>query len=320
MTTIGSAMGPRDWGMLVLLSILWGGSFFFVELGLRGLPPFTLVLLRVTLGAGVLYLVARATGARMPRDARIWAAFLGMALLNNVVPFSLLTWGQTQIAGGLAAILNATTPLWGVVVAHLLTPDEKATPAKLAGLSCGFAGVVVMVGGEALAGMGGAAVWAQAACLVATLSYALAGIYGRRFRALGVAPLATACGQLACSAAVLLPLVLWVDTPWRLPAPPVAVWGALAGLVLLSTAAAYVLYFRLLARVGATNLLLVTFLIPVTAILLGALVLGEVLAPAHWMGMALIGAGLLAIDGRVPRLLLRPRSASDPGLFQGRDT
>ncbi|WP_370190556.1 DMT family transporter [Qipengyuania sp.] len=305
MTTIDGTMGPRDWGALALLSTLWGGSFFFIEVALRGLPPFTLVLLRVMLGAGVLYLVVRATGGRMPRALRLWAAFLGMALLNNVVPFSLLTWGQTQIAGGLAAILNVTTPLWTVVVAHVLTADEKATPGKLVGLACGFAGVVVMVGGGALAGMGGASLLAQAACLVATLSYAFAGIYGRCFHALGVPPLATACGQLSCSAAVLLPLVLWLDAPWRLPAPPVPVWGALAGLVLLSTAAAYVLYFRLLARVGATNLLLVTFLIPVTAILLGALVLGEVLAPVHWAGMALIGAGLLAIDGRVPRALVR---------------
>lgn len=301
----GNAMTSRQWAMLLLLSVLWGGSFFFIEIGLRGLPPFTLVLLRVSLGAAVLYLILRATGAKLPRASGVWLAFLGMALLNNVVPFSLLTWGQTQIASGLAAILNATTPLWGVVVAHFLTADEKADPAKLLGLVCGFAGVVVMVGGGALAGMGGAATLAQAACLVATLSYALAGVFGRRFHALGVPPLATACGQLTCSALMLLPLVAWHDTPWHLAAPEPLVWGAVAGLVLLSTAAAYVLYFRLLARVGATNLLLVTFLIPVTAIVLGSLVLGEVLEPAHFAGMALIGAGLLAIDGRLARALAR---------------
>ncbi|MBX7481626.1 EamA family transporter [Qipengyuania sp. 6D47A] len=315
-------MGLLEWAMLVLLSILWGGSFFFIEVALSDLPPFTLVFLRVSLAAGVLYLVVRATGARMPRDWRVWSAFAAMAVLNNVVPFSLLTWGQTQIASGLAAILNATTPLWTVVVAHALTSDEKLTAGKIAGLALGFLGVVLMFGTAALDGLGLAGL-AQIACLVATLSYALAGIYGRRFRAMSVAPLATACGQLTAAAMMLLPVALLVDEPWRLAPPGTETWAAIGGLVLLSTAAAYVLYFRLLATAGATNLLLVTFLIPVTAILLGAFVLGEALEREHLLGMAFIAAGLIAIDGRVARAVRRlfsgKKDSTDPEYFQGRD-
>ncbi|KHL24569.1 ABC transporter permease [Croceibacterium mercuriale] len=301
---ISRTMGPREWGLLAILSVLWGGSFFFIGVALRGLPPLTLVLARVALGSLVLFAVLRVTGGALPRGWRVWRVLGAIALLNNVVPFTLLTWSQTQIASGLASILNATTPLWGVLVAHLSTTDERATPGRLAGVALGFAGVVLMIGGDALAGLGGAAL-AQGACLLATLCYALAGIQGRQMKALGVAPISAACGQLACSAAVLLLPVLLVDMPWRLPPPAPAVWGALAGLVLLSTALAFVLYYRLLATAGATNLLLVTFLIPVTAIALGALFLGEVLQPRHGAGLAFLAAGLAAIDGRLPRMAWR---------------
>ncbi|WP_121116292.1 DMT family transporter [Croceibacterium ferulae] len=297
---INRTMGPREWGLLLVLSVLWGGSFFFIGVALAGLPPLTLVLARVLLGSCVLFAVLRLTGGAVPRGWRVWRTLAAIALLNNVVPFTLLTWSQTQIASGLASILNATTPLWGVVAAHLFTVDEKATPGRLAGVALGFAGVVLMIGGDALAGMGGA-VLAQGACLLATLCYALSGIYGRQMKVLGVAPISAACGQLACSTLVLLLPVMLVDTPWRLPMPSPAVWGALAGLVLLSTALAFVIYYRLLATAGATNLLLVTFLIPVTAIALGALFLGEVLQPRHAAGLAFLAGGLAAIDGRLPR-------------------
>ncbi|MGH6632118.1 MAG: DMT family transporter, partial [Sphingopyxis sp.] len=220
------------------------------------------------------------------------------ALLNTALPFSLFAYAQTQIASGLASILNATTPLWGVIVAHLFTPDEKATPAKLVGVGAGIAGVAVMIGGGALSGIG-ASLSAQLACLGATFCYALAGVYGRRFRAWGVGPLDVATGQLLAGALLILPVALFVDAPWRLALPGTATLFAIGGLALLSTTVAYFLYFSLIARAGATNALLVTLLIPVTAILLGTLLLGEVLLPRHWVGMALIAAGFVAIDGRL---------------------
>ena len=157
-----------------------------------------------------------------------------------------------------------------------------------------------MIGPEALNGLGGGAL-AEFACLAAALSYALAAIFGRRFRRMGVAPLATAAGQVTASTVLLLPVMLLIDRPWTLAAPHAATWAAVLGLGLLSTALAYVLYFRILATAGATNVLLVTLLVPVSAILLGALVLGERLLPRHVLGMALIGLGLMFIDGRLPR-------------------
>jgi drug/metabolite transporter (DMT)-like permease len=302
----GPVMGGREWAMLLALAVLWGGSFFFNAVAVRDLPSFTLVWLRVAVAAAALLLALRLFGQRMPRGGGVWAAFLGMGLLNNVLPFVLIVWGQHRIASGLASILNATTPLFTVLVAHLLTPDEKLTAPKAAGVALGFAGAAAMIGPDALGGLG-TGVLAQLACLAGALAYAFAGIFGRRFRRMGVAPLAAAAGQVSASALMLLPVALLVDRPWTLGVPHSATWGAVLGVGLLSTALAYVLYFRILAVAGATNLLLVTFLIPVSAILLGALVLDETLLSRHFLGMALIGAGLAFIDGRLPHLLLTRR-------------
>jgi drug/metabolite transporter (DMT)-like permease len=293
--TAARRMGPAEWGMLVALSVLWGGSFFFVGVAVKELPPLTIVVLRVGLAALALHLVLRLMGHRFPTRRPVLLAFLGMGLLNNALPFTLMVWGQGHIASGLAAILNATTPLFTVLVAHVLTRDERATPAKLAGVLVGFAGVAVMIGGAALGSLG-VALAAQAAVLAGALSYAFAGIYGRRFKAMAVSPLATASGQVTASTLLMLPLALALERPWTLPVPSAA--AAVGGLALVSTALAYILYFRLLAAAGATNLLLVTFLIPVSAVLLGATFLGERLEPRHFAGMALIGLGLAAIDGR----------------------
>jgi drug/metabolite transporter (DMT)-like permease len=310
-------MSAPEWAMLLSLSVLWGGSFFFTRVALSALPPFTLVLLRVGLAALILNAVVPLLGLRMPRRARAWIAFFGMGLLNNAVPFCLIVWGQTHIASGLTAILNATTPLFTVVAAHVFTSDERMTGNRLVGVLVGLVGVAVMVGPAVLAGLG-SDLLAQVAVLSAALSYAVAGIFGRRFQRMGVAPLATATGQVTASALMLLPIVLVADRPWALPLPGAAVSGAVCGLAVLSTALAYVLYFRILATAGATNLLLVTFLIPVSAILLGALVLGERLASQHLIGMALIGSGLAAIDGRL-WAFGRPRRRIRPEQYQGRD-
>jgi drug/metabolite transporter (DMT)-like permease len=301
-------MGRQEWALLLVLSVLWGGAFFFAGVALRGLPPFTLVTLRVGLAALILAGAARLLGVPLARGAEAWRAYLGMGLLNNVVPFCLIVWGQTHIASGLAAILNATTPLLTVVVAHALTDDEKLTRNRLAGVLLGLAGVAVMIGPDALGGLG-ADVLAQLAVIGAALSYAFAGVWGRRFKRLGIAPMVAARGQVTASSLVMLPIALLIDKPWTLPPPAWPVWGAVLGIALLSTALGYVLYFHILARAGANNLALVTFLIPVTAILLGALVLGEHLAARHFLGMALIGAGLAASDGRLAARRRAPRAA-----------
>jgi len=289
-------MSALEWGLLVTLSVLWGCSFFFVAVAVEDLPPLTIVVLRVGLAALALLALTRIMGLALPAERTVWLAFMAMGLLNNAVPFTLIVWSQTHIASGVASILNATTPLFTVLAAHVLTRDEKTTGGRLAGVLIAFAGVAVMIGGTAVQSLG-VNVVAQLACLAAAISYAVAGVFGRRFITLGIAPMVTATGQVTASSLMLLPVMLVVDRPWRLPAPSLDSVAALLGLALLSTAVAYILYFRILATAGATNLLLVTFLVPVSAILLGLFVLGEMLEPRHFMGMALIGLGLAAIDG-----------------------
>jgi drug/metabolite transporter (DMT)-like permease len=264
------------------------------------------VLLRVSIAASALwlFLLVRRQAVTLPRGAL--PAFFILALLNNVLPFILFARAQKEIASGLASILNATTPIWGVVVAHVFTRDERMTPAKIAGLLFGFGGVVVMIGADFLAGLG-TGLAAQLACLVATLCYALAGVYGRRFRVMGISPVTVSTGQLSVAALVMLPLVLLFEPPWLMAPPSPSAWAAMIALALFCTAFAYILYFQLIASAGATNSLLVTFLIPITAILLGSLVLGERLEPRHFAGMALIFMGLAMIDGRLLRI--RPRRA-----------
>jgi drug/metabolite transporter (DMT)-like permease len=283
-TNVEPRMDATEWAMLLALSVLWGGSFFFAKVSVGELPPLTVVLARVGLAAMALLAVVRAAGQRMPRDLGLWVAFFAMGMLNNLIPFSLIFWGQTRIASGLAAILNATTPLWTVLLAHLLTRDEKFTPNRLAGVLAGLAGVAVMIGPEALARLG-LDFLAQTAVVVAAVSYASASIFGRRFRAAGVSPLVTAAGQVTATTVMALPVVLLVDHPWALPVPSAATWASLVALALLCTALAYILYFRVLATVGATNIALVTLLVPASAILLGSLVLGERLEPRDFAGM-----------------------------------
>lgn len=310
-STTNRPMTSLEWAMLLALATVWGGSFFFNGIAVRELPVFTVVVSRVALAAIILLVLLRLRGERMPRGRRVWAAFFGMGLLNNAIPFSLIVWGQQHIASGVASILNASTPLFTVVLAHLLTSDERMTGGKFAGVLIGFVGVAVKIGSDALRDLG-VHVVAQFICLAGAVSYAFAGIYGRRFRAMGISPMSTATGQVVASSLILLPVMMVVDQPWMLPVPSLTAIGALIGVAAISTALAYVLYFRILATAGATNLLLVTFLIPVSAILLGTLFLGEVLLPRHFAGLALIGAGLAAIDGR-PGKALRSATTSKKG-------
>lgn len=293
-------MSLFDWALLILLSILWGGSFFFSKVALSELPPFTVVLARVAIAAAALLVYLRATGQAIPVGRGPWVAFFGMGLLNNLIPFSLLFWGQTQIASGLASILNATTPIFSIVIAHVLTRDEKITLSRAVGILLGVAGVGLLMAGNARAAHA-PPLWAPLACLAAAMSYGFASVFGRRFRRMGIAPATGAFGQVAATTAMMIPVALFADAPWHLAMPGLSTICALLGLGLLSTALAYIIFFHILAVGGAINSTLVTLLIPVSAILLGAVFLAERLAPHQFAGMGLIWLGLLCIDGRVLR-------------------
>ncbi|HSE96283.1 MAG TPA: DMT family transporter, partial [Methylomirabilota bacterium] len=250
-------MSSIEWWLLLTLSALWGGSFFFAKVAVQEIPPLTLVLGRVGIAAVALGLFVRAAGYRLGGLRVRGGAFLVMGLLNNLIPFSLLFWSQTRIGSGLAAILNATTPLFAVTLAPFVTPGERLTASRLSGVLAGLLGVLVLVGPDALRGLGHDG-QAQLACLAASCSYAVAGFFGHRFR--GDPPLVTAAGQVTATAVMVLPIAVLVERPWQGPMPSLAAWSALAGLATLSTALAYIIYFRVLATAGATNLLLVTFL------------------------------------------------------------
>ncbi|MBR9727925.1 DMT family transporter [Shewanella intestini] len=295
--TIPKSMSGKVWLMLIVLSVLWGGSFFFIGVAVKALPALTIVTLRVTIAAIALWLFILILRLQVPKNPQVWLAFIGMGILNNVIPFGLIVWGQTHIASGLASILNAMTPIFAVLAAAFLLPDEKPSPLKLIGVLLGFIGVVIMIGVPALSDS--AHLWAELAIVAAAMSYALAGIYGRRFTALGVNPIITAAGQVTASAMVLLPMALVVDGTSSLLLANGNTWGAIIALAVVSTSVAYVLYFKILALAGATNVLLVTLLVPVSAVLLGTFILGETLGVIHLIGMGLIALGLSAIDGRL---------------------
>ena len=287
-----------EWMLLVLLSVVWGGSFFFNGIALREFPTLTIVTARVGLAALALLLLMRMLGQGIQLNRQILKAFFGMSFLNNVVPFSLIVWGQQHIASGVASILNATTPLFTMLVAHWFTTDEKINPRRLLGVLTGMGGVGLMMGLDSMESSG-FHLLGQSAILLAAFSYGLAGVYGKRFAQLEIPPLATATGQLCASSMILIPLTLWIDQPWTMTIPSIEGMGSLLGIAVLSTALAYVIYFRLLKTAGATNLLLVTLLIPVSAIILGVFLLDESLEPQHLPGMAVISLGLPIMDGRL---------------------
>ena len=300
-------LGPMDWGLLVLLSLLWGGSFLCVGIAVQELPVLTIIALRVSLAALVLWGIALFSGHQLPRGRKTWQAFLALGLLNNVIPFGLIVFGQQTIGAGLAAILKATTPLWTVLIAALFLADERFSKQKLFGVLLGLVGVIVMVGPDSLAGIS-RNLGAQLAVLGATLSYAFASVFGRRFAAAKISPLHTALGQVTASSFILVPLALMIDTPWASALPSQATIFAILGLAVLSTAGGYLLFFNILERAGATNVSLVTLLIPPSAIAMGMLFLEETLQGIHFIGLALIILGLLSLQGRLFRLS-RPKQA-----------
>lgn len=296
-------MNAWTWGLLVLLGLIWGGSFFFARIAVEHVPPLTLVFLRLLLAALALHVyIAGRLDIYSILSAR-WREFLILGIINNVLPHALIFFGQTRIGAGLAAILNATTPIWTVLIANYLTSDEKLSSAKIAGCLVGLAGTIVLIG-PGISDGSEAPLWALLLPVLAAVSYGFAATYGKRFK--GVPAPVTAAGQLTASSLVALPLSLLADRPWTLTAPPLDALLAILALALLSTAFAYILYFRIMAMAGATNASLVTLLVPPGAILLGVLFLGERLSLAEFAGMALIGFGLVILDGRAYRLLVKP--------------
>ncbi|QIO34227.1 DMT family transporter [Bradyrhizobium sp. 1(2017)] len=291
----------RDWSLLALLSILWGGSFFFNGAALRELPPLTLVFLRVALGTAILLPLLRMQGIGFPRSVAGWMPFLAIGLLNNVIPFSLIVFGQTFIPSGLASILNATTPLFTVVV-MAVADEETLQMRRVAGVALGLAGVIILRGWgfETRAGQG----LGILLCLGGALSYGFAALAARRLLK-DAAPLGAATFQLMVSTVMMAAVAGTVEQPWRLPMPTLTTWLAVLGLAALSTALAYIVFFQIVRRSGASNVMLVTLLIPVTAILLGWLVLDEPISMREIAGAIVIGSALLVIDGRAFGLLRR---------------
>src|SRR3954465_15000968 len=291
----------RDWSLLAVLSVLWGGSFFFNGAALRELPPLTLVLLRVALGAAILLPLLHIQGIRFPKGVRGWKPFVAIGLLNNVIPFSLIVVGQTFIPSGLASILNATTPLFTVIV-MAAAGEEALRLRRVAGVALGLAGVIILRewGAETRAGQG----LGILLCLGGAFSYGLAALAARRLLK-DSPPLGTATFQLTAPPGMMAVVAGAVERPWHRPMPGAATWLAVLGLAALSTALVYIVFFQILRRSGATNVMLVTLLIPVTAILLGYFVLGESISLREIAGALVIGSALLLIDARVLELFRR---------------
>ena len=288
-------MTATDWALLLLLSLLWGGSFLFGKVAAGALPSFTIVAGRVLFALVTLWLVMLVTGTALPRGGRHWVAILVMALFNNVFPFTLIIWGQKQLGAGMASTLNAGVPFFTVLLAHVMTHDERLTPAKIMGTLVGLAGVTVLIGPETSGGH----LLAAVSCLAGAVCYALGGIYGRRFQRTGMNTMQLVFGQVLVAALISVPLAAVIDEPWQLNMPDWKPLVSIAAMGILSTAVAYLIFFKLVMRTGATAASLVTLMVPPSAMAMGALLLGEAITVMQIGGVALIAFGLALTDGRI---------------------
>ena len=294
-------MDRQTWLLLILLSVLWGGSFYFVSIALCELPPMTLAFGRVALAAALLYPLFKMRGGALPISLAGWMPYFIMGLFNNVIPFSLIFAGQLLIASGLASVLNATTPLFTVLILGAFG-DERLVARRIVGVVIGLIGVAVLRGPGII--QSESQTIGILLCLGGAVSYGFSGLWGRR-KLKGVPPLTSSTCQLIASSLAMAILASVADRPWQLPMPGVTTWAALFALAALSTSLGYIVFFNILERSGATNVMLVTLLIPVTAILLGYFALGEPLALREIAGALVIGSALLVIDGRVLAWLRR---------------
>ena len=288
-------MDGQDWSLLILLSILWGGAYFFAGVAVKELPPLTVVLARVLLAALALLPLFWYLGHSLPKSFSAWLPYFGMGLLNNVLPFGFIFAGQTQITVGLSSIINAMTPLFTIVVMALFQ-EERLTVYRVIGVLLGVLGVAVLRGFDG--SVDANQTLGIALCLAGALSYGFAALWGRKYL-VGVAPIKSATCQLMCSTLIIAVVVSIIDRPWTLPIPSQGAIGALLALAVFGTALSYIIFFKILVRAGASNVMLVTLLIPVTALLLGNIFLDETIQIKEIIGAVIIGSGLLFIDGRV---------------------
>ncbi len=287
-------MGRVEWSLLFLLASLWGSSFLFMKIAVQDIPVFTVVLGRIGIAAIALTIYVYFRGLRLPTSGKVWGHLILLGFLRASLPISMFVWAGTQIDSNISGILNSTTPLFTAVVAHFFTQDERLDRARMMGIVFGMVGVVILIGPEALQAMG-SNVWGQLAILVATCSYGFAGVYGRRFKEMPVA--VSTAGMLIGATLMILPIALWVDQPWTLRPTAVSL-GAVFALALLNTAVAFMVWLTLIFRAGANNAAQVTFIIPVIAILLGFLILGETISWSLFVGLLFILLGLAVSQKR----------------------
>lgn len=310
-TQTNLTLSSKAWGLMILLWFCWGGSFFYGHIALTAVPPVTMVFCRVFIGFLFLLPILYLWRVQIPRGAKVWRGMAIMAIFNTALPFSLIAFGLTRVSSSLGGILNATVPMWTAALAHFATRDEKLTVPKAVGIVTSLLGVVILIGmkdsmvAPVIAGHSppeASPLWdgfAKLAFVAATACYAISGVYGKRFKTMGVEPIFAATAQLLIASVILLPLMIFIDRPWQLPRPSMAAVASLLALGIIATGLAYILYYRILAMAGATNVALVTYLVPVSATLLGVLVLGESFSGFTMVGIGIIALGLIILDGRV---------------------
>lgn len=283
--------GKLDLALLLLLSTLWGASYSFIKVGVETIPPVTLIAARTLIAGLLLVAIIAWRGITLPGDAASWRRFLFQACLNSVIPFTLIAWAEQTVDAGLATILNSTTPVFTFLLTALFTRHETLAGRKFFGVTVGLLGCCLIVGVQALHGLG-RELWAQLAIVAATISYAGAAIFGKNFR--GYDPMLPAAGSMICGAAILIPVSLVVDRPWTLT-PSTASLTALCGLAVLSTALAFVIYFRLLHTLGSIGTTAQAYLRVPIGVAIGVAVLGENLAPSAWLGLGCVVVGVMAM-------------------------
>ena len=299
-------MDGQDWGLLILLSVLWGGAYFFAGVAVKELPPLTVVLARVLIAVATLLPLFWYLGHTLPKSVSGWLPYVGMGLLNNVLPFGFIFAGQTEITVGLSSIINAMTPLFTVVVMATFR-EERLTTYRVFGVLLGVVGVAVLRGFDG--SINASQTLGIGLCMAGALSYGFAALWGRRYLA-GVAPVKSATCQLLCSTLIMAVVVAGIDKPWTLATPSLNTVFSIVTLAVFGTALAYIVFFKILVRAGASNVMLVTLLIPVTALALGNVFLGEAIHAKEIMGAVIIGAGLLFIDGRLVNRVSMKRSGA----------
>ena len=278
-------------GLLLLLATLWGASYSFIKIGVATIPPITLIAARTLVAGLILLAIIRLRGLRLPTDPGIWRRFLFQACLNSVIPFTAIAWAEQTTDAGLAAILNSTTPIFTFLITLLVTRHEPVTSRRLFGVAAGLAGTCLIIGVQALSGLGHA-LWAQLAIVAATICYAGAAIFGRNFK--GLDPMLPAAGSLLCGAVILIPLSLIIDRPWTLEPSQNSIL-ALLGLAVFSTAAAFTIYFRLIQTLGSVGTTAQAYLRVPIGVGIGVIFLGERLTSTAWLGLAFVIIGVIAM-------------------------